>query len=115
METTDYQPDGSALSLFQSEIKTALENIAALKPEPWHVVSETALVIAHTKGLETKACRDTYRTAFELLSDAGYVVRESNCFRFRKPFTRADAAELLTWSGTYKLERNTHSNKPFGK
>jgi hypothetical protein len=115
MQRTDHQPNGPARSQFQSEIKTALDTIAALKPEPWHVVSETALVIAHTKGLETKACRDTYRTAFELLSDAGYVVRESNCFRFRKQFTQADAAELLDWSGIYKIERNTQSNRPFGK
>jgi len=103
------------MTLFQSEIKMALDNIAALKPEPWLVVSETALVVAHTKGLETKACRDTYRTCFELLGDAGYVVRESNCFRFRKPFTRADAVALLNWSGAYKIERNTHSNRPFEK
>ena len=102
-----------SLSPFQKEIANALQKIAALGPDNWTVVSETALVIAATKDFETKACRDTYRTAFELIADRGFARREGTCWIFKKRFTPADATALITWSGTFTIDRN--ATRTYGK
>jgi hypothetical protein len=105
--------DNTSPSIFQKELAAALQNIAALKPDNWSAVSETALVVASTKGLETKPCRDLYRTAFELLSDRGFVRRDGNCWIFKQRFTSADAADVANWSGIFKIDAN--AKRIYGK
>lgn len=101
------QPRGSAaIKLYQREIQSALETVAALEPDAGCCVSETALVIRATNGLELKTTRDTYRTAFELMADRGIVRREHNHWRFRRSFRAGDVPALVAWRGIWKSEQN---------
>ena len=99
---TSLKPRASELSAHQREIRSALERIAELEPSANECVSEVALVVASTRGQDWKACQNTYRLAFELLSDRGYARRSHNYWRFRKRFTTADVGPLIEWRGKWQ-------------
>lgn len=105
MQRTDYRSNGAALTPLQTEIKAALENIAALQPEPECCISETALIVRTAAPDELQDCRHLYRTAFELLTDRGFCRREYVHWRFKRRFGAGDVADVLSWPGKWKSNR----------
>jgi len=99
---------GSKPSRYFEDVRIALTNVANLKPTTNCIVSETALVLSSVGEAGPKACRDVYRSAFDLLVDARYVVRESSLWRFKRPFTLSNVDELLSWTGMSVIERSAH-------
>ena len=105
-DRSELNPEKSGQSEYQQQIKRVLNRIAAWHPRPVHCISETAMTVAATQeASEFKANRDLIHAVFEMLQDRGFVVRESGVWRFRRPFTQANADDLSRWDGLFMAGR----------
>ena len=102
-DRTEMSPEKPGeLSEYQRQIKAVLDRIAAWKPRPVHVVSETAMTVAMTRDAgDFKRNRDLVHACFEIMQDRGFVIRESGCWRFTRAFLQEHADELSMWDGLF--------------
>lgn len=88
---------------FRDELRSALARIASVAPEKGDYLSETALVLSAVEnGPELRLARDLYRSAFELLADAGFVCRAGHMWCLKRTFRSGDIETVLDWRGLSK-------------
>ena len=83
-------------------VTAVLKEVAQRRVKRNAMVSETSLVlwIAPRLGNDLKRSRDVCRTAFELLSDAGFLRKIAGTnWKFIQEYGQDDANELVNWDG----------------